>query len=165
MLIKAIGAGLGVAVTAAGLVAGVPTLAAAQADPAPETFTIVVAGSAPQLFLARGTIHATGTAVPVSGGDSSGGTDVVELPGGSFMLTLVNSPGGVSTTNPVTCVSKFHDTGQSTIFDGTGQFAGLQGSGTFTFDITFFGTRTPQGCSPQGTFTDVVHDQGTLTSS
>jgi len=165
MLIRNIGAGLGVAITAAGLVAGVPSLASAQTAPGPEAFTIVVAGSAPQLFVARGTINATGTAIPLSGGNN-GGTDVVELPGGSFMLTLVNSPEGVSTMNPVTCVSTFDGSGTSTIDDGTGQFAGIQGSGAFTFHLAFFATRMPQGgCSQQGTVLDVVHDHGSLTLS
>lgn len=146
------------------LLAGVPVAAYAQPAPEPEAFTIIVAGTAPQLFIAEGALDGTGTAVPVSSAGENGGTDRVQFPGGTFMLTLANNPGGTGTGNPVTCVDTFSGTGVSTISGGTGRFAGITGTGTFTFNLTFIADRTPQGgCSQQGTVLDLVRDRGTLT--
>lgn len=154
----------GVIVLAAALVAGVPVAAYAQPAPQPENFTIIVAGTAPQPFIAEGALDGVGTAVPVISAGVNGGTDRVQFPGGTFMLTLANNPGGTGTNNPVTCVDTFSGTGVSTIFDGTGRFAGITGTGTFTFNLAFIADRTPQGgCSQQGTFLDLVQDRGTLT--
>jgi len=154
-------AGVGAAMA---LAAGFPASASAHAAPGPESFTVIVVGNAPQLFIARGTIDATGTAVPLSGG-TNGGTDQVELPGGTFMLTLQNTsgqPGG--RPKPPTCIAAFHGAGKSTIFDGTGDFAGIEGTGTFTFHGVFFATRTAHGCSQRrGTAIDIVQDHGTVT--
>ena len=145
----------GVIVLTAALVAGVPVAAHAQPAPQPENFTIIVAGTAPQPFIAQGALDGVGTAVPVISAGVNGGTDRVQFPGGTFMLTLANNPGGTSTSNPVTCIDTSSGTGVSTIFDGTG---------TFTFNLAFIATRTPQGgCSQQGTFLDLVQDHGTLT--
>lgn len=157
----------GAVVLASTLVVGIPVAASAQPATGPEDFTIVVTGHRPQLFTAEGTLIATGTAVPVISNGASGGVDQVQLPGGTFTLTLQNtdSPtGGGGPPDPVTCVSTFDGTGISTISDGTGQFAGITGSGTYTFHGTFIATRTPQGsCSQQGTIIDIVRDHGTLT--
>ncbi len=162
MKAKTWAAGLGTAAIAAALTAGIPVPASAQPVPGPEEFTVIVAGNAPQLFSARGTLDAAGTAVPVSGG-TNGGVDKVQLPGGTFTLTLQNTSGGGTPVNPVTCIATFHGAGISTISDGTSRFAGTAGSGAFTFHGAFFATRTPRGCSQQGTAIDIVHDHGTLT--
>lgn len=154
----------GVIVLAAALSVGVPVTAYAAAAPQPESFTIIVVGNAPQPFIATGAVDGVGTAVEVSSAGDQGGTDRVQFPGGTFMLTLQNNPGGTSTHNPVTCIDTVSGTGVSTIFDGTGRFAGIAGTGTFTFNLTFIATRTPQGgCSQQGSFLDLVQDHGTLT--
>jgi len=147
------------------LVAGIPAAASAAPVPGPENFTIVVTGHRPQLFTAEGTLNATGTAVPVIRNGASGGVDEIQLPGGTFTLTLQNtlSPtGDGGPPDPVTCVSTFDGTGTSTISDGTGSFAGITGTGTYTFHGTFIGTGTPPSCS-QRTIIDIVRDQGTLT--
>jgi len=164
MRARKISMGLGAAMTAAGLVAAVPAAASAETAAAPETFTVIVAGNAPQVFVAHGALDATGTAIPLPGGGPSGGSDTVELPGGSFMLTLVNSSsGGGGSSNPVTCVDTFYGHGTSTISDGTGRYAGIEGTGTFTFDGAFIRAHIPQGgCSQQGTIVDLVQDQGTV---
>jgi hypothetical protein len=159
MRAKIWGAGAGAAVA---LAAGFPASAAAQPAPGPESFTVIVVGNAPQLFIARGTIDATGTAVQLSGGQN-GGTDKVELPGGTFKLTFRNTSGGGGRPMPPACVAAFHAAGNSTIFDGTGSFAGIAGTGTFTSHGVFFAHRTPQGCSQQGTAIDIVQDHGTVT--
>lgn len=151
------------AAAAIALAAGFPAVASAQAAPGSESFTVIVVGNAPQLFIARGAIDATGTAVPIINGGASGGTDQVELPGGTFKLTLHNTSGGGGQPHPPTCVATFHAAGNSTIFDGTGRFAGIAGSGTFTSRGVFFATRTAHGCSHHGTEIDIVHDHGTVT--
>lgn len=155
----------GTVILAAALVAGIPAAASAAPVTGPENFTIVVTGHRPQLFTAEGTLTATGTAVEVISNGASGGVDEIHLPGGTFMLTLQNSdspPGGGSPSNPATCVSTFDGTGISTISDGTGSFAGITGSGTYTFHGTFIGTGTPPNCSPRAII-DTVRDQGTVT--
>ena len=164
MKAKTWAAGLGPATIAAALTAGIPVPASASAQqvPGPERFTVIVAGNAPQLFIARGTLDAAGTAVPVTGG-TNGGVDKVQLPGGTFTLTLQNTSGGGTPVNPATCIATFHGAGISTISDGTGRFPGIAGTGTFTFHGAFFATRTPHGCSQQGAVIDIVHDHGTLT--
>jgi hypothetical protein len=143
-------------------VAGIPLTASAQAAQGPEQFTVIVNGNSPQLFIAHGTIHAAGTAVPVSG-NNNGGTDEVRLPGGTFMLTLQNNPASGGHDNPVTCIDTFYGAGTSAISDGTGRFAGIAGNGTYTYHGAFIATRTPQGCSQQGTVIDRVQDHGTVT--
>ena len=153
---------LGTAAIAAALTAGIPVPASAQPVPGPENFTVIVAGNGPQLFIARVTLDAAGTAVPVTGG-TNGGVDKVQLPGGTFTLTLHNTSSSGTRVNPVTCIATFHGAGVSTISDGTGRFAGIAGSGTFTFHGAFLATRTPRSCSHQGTVIDIVHDHGTLT--
>ena len=161
MRAKIWGAGMGAAIA---LAAGFPASASTRPAPGPESFAVIVVGNAPQLFIARGTINATGTAVPLSGG-TNGGTDKVKLPGGTFKLTLQNTSGGGGRPHPPTCMATFHGAGNSTIFDGTGSFAGIAGGGTFTFHGVFVATRTEHGCSKQGTAFDLVHDHGTVTLS
>jgi hypothetical protein len=103
--------------------------------------------------------------VPVINNGAAGGVDQIQLPGGTFTLTLQNdvSPTtGGGPPGPVTCVSTFDGTGISTISDGTGNFAGITGSGTYAFHGTFIGTGTPPNCSPRAII-DIVRDQGTLT--
>ena len=158
--------GAGTVILVSALVAGIPAAASAAPLTGPEDFTIVVTGHRPQLFTAEGTLNATGTAVPVISNGVSGGVDEIQLPGGTFTLTLQNtgSPTGRSgPPGPATCVSTFDGTGISTISDGTGRFAGIIGTGTYIFHGTFIGTGTPPNCSQQGTIIDIVRDQGTLT--
>ena len=155
--------GLMVTAFAGALMAGTPASASVQTMQGPENFTVIVPGNTPQRFVAWGTLNITGIAVPVSGGGPGGGTDVVHVPGGTFMLTLQNTSGGGTPVNPPTCVATFFGAGTSTIDNGTGAFAGIAGTGTFVFHGTFHATHIPQGCSQQGAFIDLVQDQGTLT--
>jgi hypothetical protein len=157
-------AGAGSVILASALVAGIPAAASAAPVTGPEDFTIVVTGHRPQLFTAEGTLTTTGTAVEVISNGANGGVDEIQLPGGTFTLTLQNtaSPTGDDLSNPPTCVSTFDGTGISTISDGTGSFAGITGSGTYTFHGTFIGTGTPPNCSPR-TIIDTVRDHGTVT--
>lgn len=161
MRAKIWGAGVGAAIA---LAAGVPTAASAQPT-GPENFTVLVAGNGPQLFIAQGTINAIGTAVPLSSGGTGGGTDRVQLPGGTFKLTLQNSSsgGGGGRPKPPMCIAAFHAAGNSTISDGAGRFAGIAGSGRFTSQGVFLATRTAHGCSQQGTVIDIVQDHGAVT--
>jgi hypothetical protein len=59
-------------------------------------------------------------------------------------------------------VSTFFGTGTSTIYGGTGAYAGISGTGTFSFHGAFVAAKTPQGCSQQGAVYDAVVDEGTL---
>lgn len=88
------------------------------------------------------------------------------MAGGTFTLTLLNNPdSGGGSQNPVTCIDTFFGTGTSTISAGSGTFAGVTGTGTYTFDGAFVEQRAAGGCSPQGTVFDTVRDQGSLTQS
>ena len=165
MSVRTLASGLGTATVAATLVVGIPRPASAQSVTGPENFTVIVAGSAPQRFIAQGVLTTVGTAVPVISNGMNGGVDQVQLRGGTFALDLQNTSGTGSSMNPVTCIATFSGAGTSTISGGTGEFADIAGSGTFTFHGMFIATRTPQGCSQQGTVLDIVRDQGTLTLS
>lgn len=165
MTVRIWASGLLATVFAGALMAGIPASASAQTIQGPEDFTIIVAGTTPQRFVALGTLNMTGTAVPLSGGGPNGGVDVVQVPGGTFMLTLAITSGGGSQPTPPACVATFFGAGTSTISNGTGAFAGIAGAGTFVFHGTFHASRTPQGCSQQGRFTDLVQDQGTVTQT
>jgi hypothetical protein len=160
MRAKIWGAAVGAAIA---LAAGFPASAAAAPATGAESFRVIVAGNGPQLFTARGTINGKGTAVPLSSGGRSGGTDRVALPGGTFKLTLHITGGGGGQPRPPTCIATFRAAGNSTIFDGTGSFAGIAGSGTFTAHGVVFAARTAHGCSKQRTPVDVVRDHGTVT--
>jgi hypothetical protein len=78
---------------------------------------------------------------------TSGSTDTVTLPGGTFVITHKD----VSHTqhfNPATCLFQFSGKATYKLSNGTGTYQGLSGSGTATVSVTGIGARDSAGhCS------------------
>ena len=49
--------------------------------------------------------------------------------------------------DPETCVGTITETGPFRVYDGTGRFAGIQGSGTYWFYATYTTARNADGCT------------------
>ncbi len=108
----------------------------------------------------------------VTGAFSDGG---VEHPGRTIDQAVFN--GGrfridhsaghpTSRFNPKTCVGTITQTGPFHVYDGTGRFAGINGSGTYQFDATYTTARTTTGCSKTMTaYIETINGTATLSPS
>ncbi len=105
----------------------------------------------------------------VTGAFSDGGAehpgraiDQAIFNGGSFRID--HSTGHpTSRFNPKTCVGTITQTGPFRVYDGTGRFAGLAGSGTYHFDATYTTARTTTGCSKTMTaYIETINGSATL---
>jgi hypothetical protein len=89
----------------------------------------------------------------VTGAFSDGGVehpgrtiDQAVFNGGSFRID--HSAGHPTSRFTLkTCVGTITQTGPFHVYDGTGRFAGINGSGTYLFDATYTTARTTTGCS------------------
>jgi hypothetical protein len=108
----------------------------------------------------------------VTGAFSDGGVehpgrtiDQAVFNGGSFRID--HSAGHpTSRFNPQTCVGTITQTGPFHIYDGTGRFAGINGSGTYQFDATYTTARTTAGCSKTMTaYIETINGTATLSPS
>jgi len=105
----------------------------------------------------------------VTGAFSDGGVehpgrtiDRAVFNGGSFRID--HSAGHpTSRFNPKTCVGTITQTGPFHLYDGTGRFAGINGSGTYQFDATYTTARTITGCSKNMTaYIETINGTATL---
>jgi hypothetical protein len=105
----------------------------------------------------------------VTGAFSDGGVehpgrtiDQAVFNGGSFRID--HSTGHpTSRFNPKTCVGTITQTGPFHLYDGTGRFAGINGSGTYQFDATYTTARTITGCSKTMTaYIETINGTATL---
>ena len=105
----------------------------------------------------------------VSGAFSDGGVehpgrtiDQAVFNGGSFRID--HSAGHpTSRFNPKTCVGTITQTGPFHVYDGTGRFAGINGSGTYQFDAIYTTARTTAGCSKTMTaYIETINGTATL---
>ena len=105
----------------------------------------------------------------VTGAFSDGGAehpgraiDEAIFNGGSFRID--HSTGHpTSRFNPKTCVGTITQTGPFRVYDGTGRFAGINGSGTYHFDATYTTARTTTGCSKTMTaYIETINGSATL---
>jgi hypothetical protein len=108
-------------------------------------------------------------AIIVTGAFSDGGIehpgrtiDQAVFNGGSFRID--HSTGHpTSRFNPKTCVGTITQTGPFHLYDGTGRFAGINGSGTYQFDATYTTARTITGCSKNMTaYIETINGTATL---
>jgi hypothetical protein len=85
--------------------------------------------------------------------------------GGSFRID--HSAGHpTSGFNRKTCVGTITQTGPFHVYDGTGRFAGINGSGTYQFDATYTTARTTTGCSKTMTaYIETINGTATLSPS
>jgi hypothetical protein len=66
--------------------------------------------------------------------------------------------------NPTTCVGTITQTGPFRVYDGTGRFSGIQGSGTYRFYATYTTARNAAGCTKIMTaYIETIH--GAITVS
>jgi hypothetical protein len=102
-----------------------------------------VASTAPS---GPGTIIITGV-VDAGGAEHPGrAIDDATFAGGSFRID--HSAGHPSARfNADTCVGTIDQTGPFTVFDGTGRFSGLAGSGTYVFRALYTTARNAGGCT------------------
>jgi hypothetical protein len=105
----------------------------------------------------------------VTGAFSDGGAehpgrtiDQAIFNGGSFRID--HSAGHpTSRFNPKTCVGTITQTGPFRVYDGTGRFAAIHGSGTYHFDATYTTARTTTGCSKTMTaYIETINGSATL---
>jgi hypothetical protein len=101
--------------------------------------TATTGGSASAI--ARGVFTAAGRA---DLGSSRTGTLV--FPGGT--ITVSHQPGrGTSQIDPRTCLNVINQTGSYRITDGTGQYAGIRGYGTYQLSLEFVSARSNGQCT------------------
>lgn len=68
--------------------------------------------------------------------------------------------------NPKTCVGTITETGPFRVYDGTGRFAALQGSGTYRFYATYTTGRNAAGCTKTITaYIETINGAITLSAS
>ncbi|MEA2686620.1 MAG: hypothetical protein QOE93_1815 [Actinomycetota bacterium] len=113
---------------------------------------------------ANGPISGVGKSVTVSDDGEGHGVDEVTFKKGTFVLDHDDIDSSFQQTfNERTCVGRFSASGDYTLGSGTGVYAGVSGSGTYSYRGTFFGHRTADGCSDDGTYLVSVRARGTTT--
>ena len=108
-------------------------------------------------------------AIIVTGAFTDGGTehpgravDQAVFTGGSFRI---DHAAGHPTVrfNPKTCLGTITQTGPFRVYDGTGRFAGLEGSGTYQFSAAYTTTRNATGCAKTMTaYIETINGTATL---
>lgn len=122
-----------------------------------ERFTLFGSGDS-QTVIATGIFFAQGESVPLDEDN-----DLFVFPDGAFR---VNHPqtGGDESFNEVACIGTATFSGTYTLSQGTGAYAGISGSGTYTGKAIFVAQRTDEGCSEEGGSVWVfVNARGTAT--
>ncbi len=128
-----------------------------------QTFNIFYIGDDVEgTVVATGPVQGTGTETEIANDGQGTGTDIAAFKKGSVKLLHVDSSFSDS-FNEHTCVAKFKGAGDYTLVSGTGVYKGVSGSGTYTYKGTFFATRTPAGCSEEGTLFLNIKARGTTT--
>jgi hypothetical protein len=154
--------GVGVVLGATGLV-GAAAVAGASPASGTEHFRLVnTSFSGPGSIIAHGVFNAGGTDYP-----GAHKTDLASFSNGAFSI---HHPGGTSTfrVNPKTCVLKLTGSGNYSINHGYGAFAGVTGTGTYTFKAvgTFprnaNGTCDTSGSTQPTSFQEIILANGPL---
>jgi hypothetical protein len=92
---------------------------------------------------------------------STGSTDTVTFPTGTFVIT--HSKGtGTQHFNPRTCLLQVSQKGTYKLGSGTGAYAGISGSGTYHLTILAVGAKSGSTCSkaPPPTWQQVINASG-----
>jgi len=110
-----------------------------------------------QTVIATGSFLAVGQSVPIDEDN-----DLFVFPDGTFR---VNHPqtGGSDHFNDVACVGTATFVGTYTVGQGTGAYAGISGSGTYSGKAIFTADRTADGCSEEGSAWVIVNAPGSVT--
>ena len=117
------------------------------------------APSGPGTIIITGVVNAGGTEHP------GRAIDDAAFAGGSFRID--HSAGHPTASfNPKTCVGTITETGPFRVYDGTGRFAALQGSGTYRFYATYTTGRNAAGCTKTITaYIETINGAITLSAS
>lgn len=92
-------------------------------------------------------------------------TDQAVFNGGSFRI-YHGTGHPASHFDPKTCVGTITQTGPFHVYDGTGRFADINGSGTYQFDATYTTAHTTTGCSKTMTaYIETINGTATLSPS
>ena len=142
------------------LLVGMAGPASAQSGTHQRFVLISTSENAPQRVVAGGVINGAGTDVVLSSTDNpdgtSSGVDRFEFPRGSVTIAHQDTS-ATSSFDPRACVGRFSGTGDFQILGGTGIYAGITGSGTYTLRGTFVANRNPDGsCAENGSGRSVV---------
>ena len=133
---------VGVAIGAAGLL-GFSSVA--WAETGPQSFFIFGQDDAPATVVATGPISGVGQDFESQTAEEG----TFEFPNGSVTADHP-ATSDESNFNPVTCVGTDNFAGTYTLRDGTGDYLGASGSGTYSGRAIFIGQRTADGCSDTG---------------
>ena len=115
---------------------------AAAATTGAQRFTFIYFGDGNTASVsANGPIKGIGGAVVVTEDGEGNGIDKVTFKQGTYLVDHQDTS-STGTFNETTCVARFSGSGDYTLSGGTGAYAGVTGSGTYSYRGTFFGTRT-----------------------
>ena len=146
-----------IATGAAGLALAGAALGAGTAGA--EHFTFLSTSVSADRFsvIATGVFTAGGTATPLAG------TDTLKFPNGTIDVTSKSTGKPVTTGNTKTCYESLSQRGTYTLAGGTGTYAGITGSGSFTLSIRQVGPVTNGKCDTKTS--KRVASQGIITAS
>jgi hypothetical protein len=108
-------------------------------------------------FIGSGVINGTGSVQPLTRD-----TSLVTIPGQGTFVLAHHFTSQTNNFDPTTCTGTVLDTGTWQIRDGTQNFAGEQGHGTFTGRGTESGTPVSGGGCTGQSFSFVVRGGGTI---
>ena len=139
--------------------------APAAATTGSQTFSFIYVGDGDTATVAaNGPISGIGTSVTVDDDDQGHGVDQVTFKKGSFVIDHDDIDATFAESfNEHACIGRFSASGNYTLGSGTGVYAGVSGTGTYSYRGTFFGHRTAEGCSDDGTVLITVRASGTTT--
>ncbi len=110
-----------------------------------------------QTVIASGTVFAVGESIPIDEDH-----DRFVFPNGSFLVTHPETSND-ERFNEVACLGTATFAGTYTLSQGTGAYAGISGSGTYSGKAIFVADRTPTGCSEEGSAWFFVSAPGSVT--
>ena len=147
---------VGVAVGAAGVLG---LSSAAWAVTGPQSFVIVGTDDNPATVVANGPISGVGQDIE----NPDGETATFDFPNGDVGVDHP-ATSDASNFNPVTCIGTDNFAGMYSLRNGTGDYLGVSGSGTYSGRAIFVGRRTANGCTDEGsTSFFIVRATGTTT--
>jgi len=127
-----------------------PGAAFAQPSNGHEDFTVISAGNfatnGSATIAATGAFNAAGKLIRLTPNSDTPDVQEAIFPGRGKFLVHVSPSGGTDSLNAMTCVDRFTFTDDLTFSDGTGQFAGINGTGTDVGRGTTVSTRTRTEC-------------------
>jgi hypothetical protein len=120
------------------------TAGAAAAETGGQHFTIFASDGDNGTVIATGPVSGVGEAITIDDDN-----DLFVFPNGTFKAFHPQT-GGSDTFNEAACFGRSTFSGTYTLSDGTGDYAGISGSGTYRGRAFFVADRTDTGCDENG---------------